>query len=283
MSKFATIQMVSTDNLDANLAQAAGLVKEAARQGAGFALLPEYFPIMSDDETAKVRIGEAPGAGPVQEFLADQAGSNRIWLMAGTFSLQSDEADRVYNTCLLYNPDGIRTHRYDKMHLFDVQVGDEEKEVYNESKTIVPGRNTVVADTPLGRIGMTVCYDLRFPELYRELSGRQAEIITVPAAFTYATGKRHWELFLRARAVENLCYVIASNQGGRNTETRRTWGHSMIIGPWGDILCSLEEGPGVACADIDLAGVHELRQSFPALEHRVIGNEPGDGLKSVPC
>lgn len=270
MSKFATVQMVSTDDLDANLAQASGLLREAAGQGAGFALLPEYFPMISDDETAKIRIGEAPGVGPVQEFLADQARSNRIWLMAGTFSLQSDEADRVYNTCLLYNPDGIRTHRYDKMHLFDVRVGDEEKEVYNESNTIVPGRTTVVADTPLGRIGMSVCYDLRFPELYRELSGRQAEIITVPAAFTCATGKRHWELFLRARAVENLCYVIASNQGGWNTETRRTWGHSMIIGPWGDILCSLEEGPGVACADVDLARVRELRQSFPALEHRVL-------------
>ena len=262
--------MVSTDNLDANLAQAADLVREAAGRGAEFALLPEYFPIMSDDETAKVGIGEIPGKGPIQDFLADQASSHGLWLMAGTFSLQSDETDRVYNTCLLYNPDGARTHRYDKMHLFDVQVGDEEKEVYNESSTIVPGRDTVVADTPLGRIGMTVCYDLRFPELYRELSVRQADILTVPAAFTYATGKRHWELFLRARAVENLCYVIASNQGGRNTETRRTWGHSMIIDPWGDILCSLEEGPGVACADIDLSRVQELRQSFPALEHRVL-------------
>lgn len=270
MSRVATIQMVSTDNLDANLAQAAGLVREAADRGAGFALLPEYFPIISDDETAKIGIGETPGKGPIQEFLAAQARDNRLWLMAGTFSLQSGEADRVYNTCLLYNPDGVRTHRYDKMHLFDVQVGDEEKEVYNESDTIVPGRDTVVAETPLGRIGMTVCYDLRFPELYRALSRQQAEIITVPSAFTYATGKRHWELFLRARAVENLCYVIASNQGGQNTETRRTWGHSMIVEPWGDILCSLEEGPGVACADIDLARVHELRQSFPALEHRVI-------------
>ena len=270
MSKFAAIQMVSTDNLDANLAQAAALVREAAGQGAGFALLPEYFPIMSDDETAKITIGEAPGKGPIQAFLADQARSNRLWLMAGTFSLQSAEAGRVYNTCLLYNPDGVRTHRYDKMHLFDVQVGDEEKEVYNESGTIVPGRNTVVADTPLGRVGMTVCYDLRFPELYRQLSRQRAEILSVPAAFTYATGKRHWELLLRARAVENLCYVIASNQGGQNTATRRTWGHSMIIDPWGDILCSLEEGPGIACADIDLARIHELRQSFPALEHRIL-------------
>ncbi len=265
--------MVSTDNLDANLAQAADLLKEAANHGAQFALLPEYFPIMSDDETAKISIGEVEGRGPIQDFLADQSKRNHLWLMAGTFSLQSEEASRVHNTCLLFNPDGIRTHRYDKIHLFDVQVGDEEKEVYNESNTIIPGRNTVVAETPLGRIGMTVCYDLRFPELYRELSKQQAEIITVPSAFTYATGKRHWELFLRTRAVENLCYVIASNQGGQNTETRRTWGHSMVVDPWGDVLCSLEEGPGVACADIDLARVHNLRQSFPALEHRVIGNE----------
>ena len=262
--------MVSSANLQANLAQAAELVGEAAHEGAAFALLPEYFPIMSDDETAKVGIGEAPGAGPVQDFLAEQAHKHGLWLMAGTFSLQSAEPERVYNSCLLYNPDGVCTHRYDKMHLFDVRVGDEEQEVYNESNTIVPGRATVVAETPIGRVGMTVCYDLRFPELYRELSNRQAEILTVPAAFTYATGKRHWELFLRARAVENLCYVIASNQGGQNTETRRTWGHSMIIDPWGDVLCSLEEGPGVACADIDLARVHTLRQSFPALEHRVL-------------
>ena len=270
MFRAAIIQMVSTDDLDMNLSQAADLVREAVRQGAQFALLPEYFPIISDDETAKISIGEAPGQGPIQDFLAGQARDNRIWLMAGTFSLQSNEAARVHNTCLLYNPDGLCTHRYDKIHLFDVQVGDEEKEVYNESDTIIPGNSTVVAETPLGRIGMTVCYDLRFPELYRELSRQQAEIITVPSAFTYATGKRHWELFLRARAVENLCFVIASNQGGQNTETRRTWGHSMIIDPWGDVLCSLEEGPGVACADIDLARVHQLRQSFPALEHRVI-------------
>ncbi len=273
MPKVATIQMVSTDNVDANLAQAAGLISDAVEQGAQFALLPEYFPIMSDDETAKIGIGETPGKGPIQDFLAGQARENGLWLMAGTFSLQSDEASRVYNSCLLFNPDGHCTHRYDKIHLFDVQVDDEE--AYNESDTIVPGNGTVVAETPLGNIGMTVCYDLRFPELYRELSSQQAQIMTVPSAFTYATGKRHWELFLRARAVENLCFVIASNQGGQNTETRRTWGHSMIIDPWGDVLCSVEEGPGVACADIDLARVRELRQSFPALEHRVIGNNGG--------
>ena len=262
--------MVSTDNLDANLAQAADLIEEAVNQGAQFALLPEYFPLMSDDETAKVRIGEVQGKGPIQDFLAGQARQYRLWLMAGTFSLQSDKASRVYNSCLLYNPDGICSQRYDKIHLFDVQVADEEKEVYNESETIVPGSNIVVAATPFGRIGMTVCYDLRFPELYRELSKQQVEIMTVPSAFTYATGKRHWELFLRARAVENLCYVIATNQGGQNTEARRTWGHSMIIDPWGDVLCSLEAGPGVVCADIDLTRVHELRRSFPALEHRTL-------------
>ena len=283
MLRVATIQMVSTDDLDSNLAQAAGLIKEAANQGARFALLPEYFPVMSDDETAKIGIGEIHGQGPIQEFLANQAEQNGLWLMAGTFSLQSDEANRVYNTCLLFNPEGLCSHRYDKIHLFDVQVGDEEEEeVYNESDTIVPGSNIVVADTPLGNIGMTVCYDLRFPELYRELSRRRAEIITVPSAFTYVTGKRHWELFLRARAVENLCYVIASNQGGQNTETRRTWGHSMIIDPWGDVLCSLEEGPGVACADIDLTRVHELRRSFPALEHRVICESKGTDLNLSP-
>ncbi len=263
--------MVSTADVAANLEQAAALIRQAAEQGAELALLPEYFPIISDDGTAKVKMGEAPGQGPIQAFLSDQCKEHELWLMAGTCSLKSHDPSRVYNSCLLYGPDGVCSHRYDKIHLFDVKVGEREEEIYNESSTIVPGENRVIAETPLGHIGMTVCYDLRFPELYRELAKQQAEIMTVPSAFTYATGKRHWELLLRARAVENLCYVIASNQGGQNTEKRRTWGHSMIIDPWGDVLCCIEEGPGVAVADISIQRVHDLRASFPALDHRVIG------------
>ena len=272
MLKAATIQMVSTDDVDANLSQAAELIATAAGQGAGFALLPEYFPLMSDDEEAKLRIGEAQGQGPIQEFLSGQAKQHQLWLMAGTLSLLSAAAGRVHNSCLLFDPEGGCVQRYDKIHLFDVQVGSrgEDKEVYNESATIAPGKDVAVAETPLGRFGMTVCYDLRFPELYRALSQRGAELITVPSAFTYATGKRHWEVLLRARAVENLCYVIAANQGGQNTEKRRTWGHSMIVDPWGDVLCGLEDGPGVACAELDLARVRDLRHSFPALSHRVL-------------
>ena len=270
MFKAAVIQMVSTPDLDANLEQADGLLREAARRGARFALLPEYFPILSDDETAKIAVCETLGHGPIQDFLAAQAKEHALWLMAGAIPLQSERADRVYNSCLLFDPDGRRTHRYDKMHLFDVRTGDEEKEVYNESNTIVAGHNIVVAQTPLARIGMSICYDLRFPELYRALCARQAELLAVPSAFTYTTGRRHWETLLRARAVENLCYVVAANQGGQNTETRRTWGHSMIIDPWGDTLCSLEEGPGVACAALDLTRLHELRESFPALQHRTL-------------
>ncbi len=263
--------MVSTDDLDANLAQAAELIGAAAEQGAGLAVLPEYFPLVSDDETAKIALGERPGQGPVQDFLADQARRRRLWLMAGTFSLRGAEENRVRNSCLLFDPAGECVQRYDKIHLFDVQVAAAEREVYNESSTIAPGSEVVVADTPFGKVGMTVCYDLRFPELYRELSRRGAELLTVPSAFTYATGKRHWELLLRARAVENLCYVAAANQGGQNTAARRTWGHSMIIDPWGEVLSCVEEGPGVACAAVDLARLHALRQSFPALNHRVIG------------
>ena len=272
MLRAATIQMVSTDDVDANLSQAAELIATAAGQGAGFALLPEYFPIMSDDEEAKLRIGEAQGQGPIQEFLSGQAKQHQLWLMAGTFSLQSAAAGRVHNSCLLFNPEGECVQRYDKIHLFDVQVGSraEDKEVYNESATIAPGKEVVVAETPVGDFGMTVCYDLRFPELYRALSQRGAELITVPSAFTYATGKRHWEVLLRARAVENLCYVIAANQGGQNTAKRRTWGHSMIVDPWGDVLCALEDGPGVACAELDLTRVRDLRDSFPALRHRAL-------------
>ena len=271
MVRVAIIQMVSTPDVKANLLQAQTLIQEAVSKGAEFALLPEYFPLISDDESDKLNIVEDFGSGPIQEWLVETASQHGIWLMAGSIPIRTSDPQRVASSCLLYEPTGECVARYDKMHLFDVCVNKEEQEAYNESNTIVPGREVVVAKTPFATIGLSICYDLRFPELYRELVNQGASIITVPSAFTHSTGKRHWQMLLSARAVENLCFVIASNQGGQNTEKRTTWGHSMIIDPWGNILCELEQGPGVACADLDLARVEELRTSFPALDHRILG------------
>ena len=261
--------MSSGTDLQANLRQAARLIQEAADGGAEFALLPEFFPLMSDDDQAKLKLREKPGAGPLQDFLSEQAAKHGIWLMGGTLPLDCGESGRIYNSCRLYTPQGGLSHSYHKIHLFDVSVAEDES--YNESDTIAPGKEPVVADTPLGNFGMTVCYDLRFPELYRRLLDLGADIFTVPAAFTYATGKRHWQMLLQARAVENLCFVIASNQVGDNTGHRRTWGHSMIIHPWGDVLACVEgDQPGVAIADVDRNQAAELRRTFPAPDHRTL-------------
>jgi deaminated glutathione amidase len=268
MTRVATIQMVSTANVDENLASAAMLIKQAAKQDCEFALLPEYFPIISDNEEDKLLHRETFGSGPIQNFLAEQAIDHGIWLMGGTIPLETGESNRVYNSCLLYSPDGKVVARYEKMHLFDVQVDNNDNESYNESHTISPGNKVVVAQTPFAPIGMSVCYDLRFPELYRSMLDQDITLITVPSAFTFATGKRHWEILLKARAVENLCYVIAANQGGQNTSRRTTWGHSMIIGPWGDILAEVKQGPGIAVADLDFNYLEGLRKTFPALTHR---------------
>ncbi len=263
--------MVSTPDVKANLAQAQDLIQQAAADAAEFAVLPEYFPLISDDETDKLSVGEVFGSGPIQDFLAESASRHGIWLMAGSIPLRTNEARHVTGSCLLYDPEGKCVARYDKIHLFDVCVDQDEDESYMESRTILPGREVVVAETPFATLGLSICYDLRFPELYRELVSKGATIITVPSAFTYSTGKRHWQMLLCARAVENLCYVIASNQGGQNTEKRSTWGHSMIVDPWGNVLCALDQGPGIACADLDLAYVEKLRKSFPALQHRILG------------
>ena len=223
---------------------------------------------MGNVDTDKLRYRESLGDGPLQSFLAGQARQHGLWLMGGTIPLESGDENHVLSGCLLFNPAGERAAVYYKVHLFDVSVDSRTGESYKESSTIAPGSDIVVAETPFGNIGMSVCYDLRFPELYRRMLDKNISIITVPSAFTETTGRRHWEMLLRSRAVENLCYVIAANQGGRNTETRMTWGHSMIIDPWGDILGRMEKGPGVVCADIDPGRVRELRRQFPALEHR---------------
>ena len=268
MPRIAAVQMVSTPDVDENLDSAARLLQQAADQGAEFALLPEFFAIIGREDTDKLAHQEPYGEGPLQSFLSGRAREHGLWLMGGTIPLQSGDPNRVYNSCLLYNPRGECVARYDKIHLFDVSIEGEQEESYSESRTMTPGAEVVVAGTPLGNIGMSVCYDLRFPELYRSMADQNVDIITVPSAFTETTGRKHWDILLRSRAVENLSFVIAAAQGGQNNETRATWGHSMIIDPWGDILGELDKGSGVVCADIDLERARTLRQSFPALQHR---------------
>lgn len=268
MTRVATIQMVSTDNLDTNLLAAANLIHQAVSDRAEIVLLPENFPLMGMQEQDKLGIMEPYSNGPIQDFLRDQASLNRIWLIGGTIPLTSSSPDKIRAASLLFSPAGECVARYDKIHLFDASVDNSKGEIYNESSTIESGDEVVVAETPLGNIGLSVCYDLRFPELYRQMHKKNVSIITVPSAFTYTTGKAHWESLLRARAVENLCYVIASNQGGHHVNNRETWGHSLIMSPWGDVLSVVESGEGVACADIDLNHMETLRLNFPVLKHR---------------
>ena len=264
--KVAAIQMVSTADVENNLNLAGSLIQQAAAQKADLAVLPEYFPIIGNDEKDKLQYREEFGEGPLQDFLAENARQSGMWLMGGSIPLATNDEGRVFNSCLLFNPDGICIARYDKIHLFDVHVGGD-NESYNESNTMLAGDRVSVAKTPFGNIGMSICYDLRFPELYRHMLDQDVVMLTVPSAFTETTGRKHWELLLRARAVENLCYVIAPNQGGQHSATRRTWGHSMIIDPWGEILAAMETGPGLVCAELDLSRQRELRKSFPALQH----------------
>jgi len=264
--KVAAIQLVSTANVDKNLEIAGSLIGQAAEQEACLAVLPEYFPIIGEDEREKLQYQEKFGKGPLQDFLAGKAREYNLWLMGGSIPLATGDSERVYNSCLLFNPDGICTARYDKIHLFDVHVGGD-NESYNESNTMLAGDKAVVAETPFGNIGMSICYDLRFPELYRSMIAQDIALITVPSAFTETTGRKHWEMLLRSRAVENLCYVVAPNQGGQHSARRRTWGHSMIIDPWGEVLCSMGTGTGLICAELDLERQRELRKSFPALRH----------------
>lgn len=268
MIRTAVIQMVSTAVVETNLQTAADLIQRAVADRAEFIVLPENFAFMGLDEHDKVSILESQGQGPIQEFLKDLARQHNTWLMGGTIPLQASVPDKIRAACLLYNPEGECIARYDKMHLFDVTVDSGGDESYNESGTIEAGDKIIVANTPFANIGMSVCYDLRFPELYRNMHAYNVNMITVPSAFTATTGKAHWESLLRSRAVENLCYVIASNQGGKHINERETWGHSMIINPWGDILAIIEDGPGFACADIDMSRLQDLRNTFPVLEHK---------------
>jgi nitrilase len=262
----AALQMVSTPERDRNLADAGRLIAEAARGGAQLVLLPEYFCYMGFKDTDKLAIRETPGAGPIQQFLSDAAREHRVWIIGGTLPLQSPEPNRVLNTTLVFDPTGKQVARYDKIHLFNFEKGEES---FDESRTICPGSEVRTFEAPFGRVGLSVCYDLRFPELYRKLG--DCALMVVPSAFTYTTGNAHWETLLKARAVENQCYVLAAAQGGRHENGRRTWGHSMLIDPWGEIVAVKDEGMGVVAGGIDLQRIAAVRQSLPAYRHRVIG------------
>ena len=267
MSIVAAIQMASGPNVKANLEEAEKLITTAVQQDADLVVLPENFAIMGMSEVDKVTIAEKYGEGPIQQFLSQQASKHGIWIVGGTIPIDASVTGKVFSACLLYNDSGEVVARYDKIHLFDVVLEDND-ESYNESETIESGNDVVVADTPFGKIGLVVCYDLRFPELFRAMADVGMEICVLPSAFTSLTGRAHWEALIRARAIENLCYVIAADQGGYHMNGRETHGDSMIVDPWGVVLNRLPHGTGVVVSDIDLDKLSKTRKNFPALQHR---------------
>lgn len=262
----AAVQMVSGLSLDDNLRQAAHWIEQAVRSGARLVALPEYFCFMGRKDPDKLALAENPLDGPIQLFLSQQATRHGIWLVGGTLPLHSPDSDRIYNACLVFDPTGRQAARYDKIHLFSFQKNSES---YDESISIRPGDEPPqVFQMPFGRVSLAVCYDLRFPEFFRAQG--DVRLMVVPAAFTYTTGSVHWEVLLRARAIENQCYVLASAQGGTHESGRRTWGHSMLIDPWGDVLDCLPDGPGFVSGTLDAARLDAVRQALPALRHRVL-------------
>jgi nitrilase len=267
--KIAALQMVSTPSVERNLASARRLIADAAARGAELVALPEYFCFMGASDRDKLAISEAPGHGPIQQALADAARQHRLWIIGGTVPIRTESAELVLNTSCVYAPDGRLAAHYDKMHLFRYDNG---RERYDEGRVLRAGDTPVAFDAGALRVGLSICYDLRFPELYRALTfasgARPCDLLAVPAAFTYTTGSAHWELLLRARAVENQCYVIAAAQGGQHENGRRTWGHSMIVGPWGEVLGVLAEGEGVVLAELEAQQIASVRSQLPALEHR---------------
>ncbi len=266
--QIAAIQMVSGASLEGNLSSAESLIADAARQGAKLVALPEYFCFMGHRDGDKLGIKETPGKGLIQDFLADNARKHGIWLIGGSLPLQSGETARIYNSSLVFGPDGVPVGRYDKIHLFNFRKGEE---FYDESVSIKAGSpQAKVVELPFGKVGLSICYDLRFPELYRAMG--EVDLIVVPSAFTYTTGSAHWEVLLRARAIENQCYVLAPAQGGRHENGRRTWGHSMLIDPWGEVLACLPEGEGAVVGEFNRARLDEVRLSLPALKHRTMLN-----------
>ncbi len=259
------VQMISTPHVAQNLARATALIAQAAAAGAKLIVLPEYFAIMGQTDQDKLAVQETFGAGPLQDFLATSAREHGVWLVGGTIPLRSDDPKRVMNSSLAFNPHGECVARYDKIHLFGFDNGAER---FCESDTIAAGREVVAFETPFGRIGMSICYDLRFPELYRSVS--EVDIWLMPAAFTATTGRAHWEVLLRARAIENQCFIIAPNQGGLHPTGRETFGHSLIVDPWGQVLECLPEGEGLVIAELKASQLERVRKTLPALSHRML-------------
>jgi nitrilase len=263
--KVAAIQMASGPNVEGNLNEARRHIAKAVEQGAKLVVLPEFFAIMGMDEKDKLKVREQAGQGNIQQFLSETARKHKIWLVGGSIPLAGNSPDKVRNSCLVYDETGAQVARYDKIHLFNLTLGNEQ---YNEAQTIEAGNQVVVVDSPFGRIGLAVCYDLRFPELFRAM--KNVDIIVLPSAFTATTGKMHWEPLVRARAIENLSYFIAAAQGGYHVNGRETHGHSMIVDPWGRIMDELQRGSGVVIADINPSYQASLRKSLPALTHRTL-------------
>lgn len=265
--RVAGIQMTSGYELDENLVKAGDLIQKAVDEGAKFIVLPEMFAMMGLDQLDRLKYQEELDQGPIQDFLQQQAAKHKIWLVGGTLPLATPNKNKVKASCLVFNEEGKRVARYDKIHLFDVSLNGK-KELYSESTTTEPGKNIVVIQTPFGKLGLAVCYDLRFPEMFRLMHEQGVELIALPAAFTYTTGAAHWEILVRARAIENLVYIIAAGQTGIHPNHRKTFGHSMIVNPWGEIKASLAQGNGVVIAEIHLDYLHQVRNEFPALTHR---------------
>jgi deaminated glutathione amidase len=266
--KIAAVQMISSPSWPSNRDTAARLVAQAAAAGAGLVLLPEYFCVMGHKDTDKLALAEPPGeqgGGPIQKFLADLAREHAVWLVGGTLPIQTAQPQQALNRCVVFAPDGSAAAHYDKLHLFAFNNG---RESYDEGRTLKAGTQAVAVQAGPLRVGLSICYDLRFPELYRALMLPPCDVLCVPAAFTHTTGHAHWELLLRARAVENQCYVLASAQGGLHPNGRRTWGHSMVIDPWGVVLDELPEGEGFVVADVDPQRLQQVRSQLPALAHR---------------
>ena len=273
--RVAAIQMASGPNVASNLAEAERLIELAVGGGARLVALPEFFAIMGMKDADVVKAREAEGHGPIQAFLSRMAKKHRIWLIGGSVPLEASALNKVRNSCLVYDERGKLVARYDKIHLFGLDLGNER---YQESKLIEPGDTIVVINSPFGRIGLSICYDLRFPELYRAMP--DVDIIVVPSAFTATTGRAHFETLIRARAIENLAYVVAPAQGGYHLSGRETHGDSMIVDPWGVVLDRLPRGSGVVIANINSAYQASLRKSLPALQHRFIGTPQIDVLEA---
>jgi len=269
LKRVAAIQMASGPNVNANLLEAQRLIDQAVNAGAGLVVLPENFAQMGNKESDKLKIQEQPGEGPLQSFLAEQAKQHGIWLVGGAIPIATDDPGKVFASSLLFSDQGKQVARYDKVHLFDVHIS-ESNENYNESEIIKSGHDVMVVETPFGKLGMAVCYDLRFPGFFRRMLDEGVDIISLPSAFTALTGKAHWDILVRARAIENLAFVIAAAQGGFHVNGRETYGDSMIVDPWGTVLDRKLRGSGVAVADIDLERQREMRANFPVLEHRKI-------------